>query len=606
MMFLNKMQFTASVMIIKALLFLSLFSFSQSNNEIGKIKVVYHFADEEHQFLLPSLGLETTFASNNKAVEYIKKIPSQLQIKGYAAVSLDTFVVMQDEISVQLFLGAQYHVATLRVTAPDSLLISSLPPFKKNHSDLRTIASVQNLQQQILNYLENNGYPFARVNLDSIEFHDDEVTAQLKIDKGIFYKIDSIRIFGNNVIDNKVLQHYVNIKNGTPYSKEKLELADKALLQWPFIKRVQPSDVTLLGTGAVLNMYLQSKKSSYFNFLLGVQPSAAYQKKYALTGDVNLCLNNFFLRGESIVLKWQQLQPQSPRLQLGFSQAYILQSDVGADFQFEMFKKDSNFLQWNTNIGIQHLVSLHNKFKAFLTFQNFNLLEGAIDTNVIKAVKKLPPNIDLHSSGIGLSFESSRLNNVLNPLQGNEINILFSVGQKKIRKNETILKLTDPLFNYQTLYDSFQLKTYQIICKLAAAQYFKINNFSTYKLAVKSGIFHSPVISRNELFQIGGNRILRGFDEESIYATQYLVLTNEYRFLISQSSFLSFFVDMATVRKKYQTVDINNNFISGGLGLVFETKVGLLNFTYAMGSRKDIQLKWRDASKIHVGFINYF
>jgi hemolysin activation/secretion protein len=61
------------------------------------------------------------------------------------------------------------------------------------------------------------------------------------------------------------------------------------------------------------------------------------------------------------------------------------------------------------------------------------------------------------------------------------------------------------------------------------------------------GVLSSPNIFRNELFQIGGYRLLRGFDEESIFATQYGVGTVEYRFLSGLNSYFFAFADIGWV-----------------------------------------------------------
>ncbi|MBK6634107.1 MAG: BamA/TamA family outer membrane protein [Chitinophagaceae bacterium] len=177
---------------------------------------------------------------------------------------------------------------------------------------------------------------------------------------------------------------------------------------------------------------------------------------------------------------------------------------------------------------------------------------------------------------------------------------------KNIKKNNEILGLQDPNFDYASLYDSVKARSYQFRVKLGAAHYFPVGKQATVKAAVQGGLFISPSTFRNELFQIGGYKLLRGFSEESIYATQYAVLTAEYRYRLALNSFIFGFVDGGLVKNKYQSVDLNNNFIGIGLGMAFETKFGLLNISYAAGKRNDVKLNLREASKIHFGYVNYF
>jgi hemolysin activation/secretion protein len=107
------------------------------------------------------------------------------------------------------------------------------------------------------------------------------------------------------------------------------------------------------------------------------------------------------------------------------------------------------------------------------------------------------------------------------------------------------------------------------------------------------------------LFQIGGFRLLRGFDEESIFASAYAVATMEYRLLIGLNSYLYAFTDGGWVRNKSQVANTTNNFIGAGLGMAIETKAGIFNITFAAGKRNDVPLNLRQ-SKIHFGYVNFF
>ncbi len=165
---------------------------------------------------------------------------------------------------------------------------------------------------------------------------------------------------------------------------------------------------------------------------------------------------------------------------------------------------------------------------------------------------------------------------------------------------------SNPAFSFNSLYDSLQLKSYQVRVNVLAAHYFAAGKKSAIKTALNAGIIQSTNIFRNELFQIGGYRLLRGFDEESIYANEYGVLTAEYRYLVGINSYLFGFFDVGMARTNFQAVDFTNTFTGVGLGLTFETKSGLLNLSYAVGKRSDVNFNIRESSKIHFGYVNYF
>jgi outer membrane protein assembly factor BamA len=563
--------------------------------------------DKDSSFNLQALKFQTSFNSQAQAVDYTARLPQLLASKGYPLASIDSSWATDTALYIHLYLGTKFNWVQLSTAGIERKALEQSGYISKNYPGKPVnLLQLQGLEQRLLNYYENEGYPFAAVYLDSVQIDTSSISASMKVDKGILYHIDSIRIVGKAKMNNYFLQRHLGIANGSVYNKGKLKEVDKRMLELPFLSSLQPSDLTMLGTGAVLNLYLQPKKSSQVNFLVGFLPSANDTKKLQLTGDVNLDLKNLLGGGEGILLKWQQLQPKSPRLNLGYNQPYIFRSPFGFDLLFDLFKKDSSFLQVNAQVGLQYVLSATQTGKLFVQWQSNSLLEGAIDTSVIKAEKKLPPNIDVNSTNVGLNYEWNKTNYRFNPRYGNEVSLITSIGIKNVKRSNDILNISDPGFNYASLYDSIKLRSYQLRARLAAAHYFPMGKASTLKMAAHTGFYNSPAIFRNELFQIGGYKLLRGFDEESIYATRYAVATAEFRLLVSLNSYLFFFTDAGLTRNKYQNVDVKNNFISAGVGILYEAKFGLLNLSYAMGRRDDVKFNIREASKLHFGYINYF
>ncbi len=574
---------------------------------LQKYQLHIQLVDKDTTFNLQALQLQTAFNDVLECRNYINTITTVLSSKGYPTASVDSIWEDTASANIRLFLGRQYHWVKLATDSLEKRAVDESGYFEKNFSNkLLNIQQLQAVQFRILNYYEKNGYPFAQVFLDSVRLQEDNINAMLKVTRGPLYFIDSIRVYGKAKISKNFLNHYLGIPKHSLYNKEKLEQVSKKILELPYLQEEQPGDISMLGTGAVLNLYLAPKKSSQFNFLIGILPAADQGSKFQLTADVNLNLKNALNGGESILLNWQQLQKKSPRLNLGYQQPYIFNSNFGFDFLFDLFKKDSTFLQVNGQVGLQYLLTANQTGKFFVQWQNSFLLANGVDTNQVKATKKLPVNIDVSTASFGIEYELVKTDYRINPRSGNEIKITALAGIKNIKRNNDILSIKDPSFNYASLYDSLKERSYQFRIKLMAAHYFPLRKQTTFKTAVNAGIYNSQSIFRNELFQIGGYRLLRGFDEESIYATAYAVATAEYRIRVSLNSYFFGFVDGGAVKNKYQNVNLNNTFISTGLGLALETKLGLLNVSYAIGKRDDIKFNIREASKIHFGYVNYF
>ena len=587
-----------------------LFSFLNANAQATKTlpyQLHIKFVDKDSSFNLQPLKLQTGFANKAQCSSYINGLTSLLSSKGYPTASVDSISEKENFTLIHLFLGKQYQWIKLNPEGIEKAAMDESRFKEKDYAGkLLNIQQLLALQERILNYYENNGYPFAEIFLDSIRLDDEKMEALLKVNKGLLYHVDSIRVLGKAKISKKFLSHYLAIPNNSLYSKVKLQQVGMRMLELPYLQEVQPNDITMLGSGSILNLYLAPKRSSQANFLIGFLPSAGATGKLQLTADVNLDLKNALNNGETILFKWQQLQPKSPRLNMGFQQPYIFNSNFGFDFLFDLFKKDSTFLQVNALAGLQYLLSVNQSGKIFIQWQNSFLLGTGVDTNLVKATKKLPPNIDVKAVNVGLEYDWNKTDYRLNPRKGNELKITASVGIKNIKRNNEILSLKDPVFNYASLYDSVKARAYQFRLKAAVAHFFPVGKQATVKTAFSGGMFISPSTFRNELFQIGGYKLLRGFSEESIYATQYAVVSAEYRYLLALNSYMFGFADAGWVKNKYQSVNLNNNFIGAGIGLAFETKFGLLNISYAAGKRNDVKLNLREASKIHFGYVNYF
>jgi outer membrane protein assembly factor BamA len=560
--------------------------------------------------LIQSLGLQTSFNSMPDCSDYIYKISGILAGKGYPAVSVDSMYFDSTAAHINLFLGPRYKWVEINTDSVERKALDAIDWNDKQFSNRKmNLDDLQRRQQQLLNYYQNTGYPFAEIKLDDIRIESDTIKAGLHVNKGILYHIDSIKVYGKVKIKNLFLQRFLGVSNGGLYDSKKLQDVSQRLLELPYLTEQRPADLTMLGTGAILNLYLTSKRSSQVNFLIGFLPGDNVTGKSQLTGDIHLDLKNSLGAGESVLLNWQQLQPKSPRLNLGYQHPYIFNSAFGVDFAFDLLKKDSSYLQLNLQLGLQYILSANHSGKIFFQNQRAYLLQGGYDTNQIKVSKVLPGNIDVNANNIGINYEWTNTNYKFNPRTGNEIGIISAIGLKKITKNNDITNLKDPAnpdFNFSSLYDSLKLKTYQLRFIVKAAHYFPSGKKSTLRTAFSGGIFYSQNIFRNELFQIGGYRLLRGFNEESIYATRYGVFTAEYRFLTGINSFLFGFTDVGFTKTLYQSVNFTNTFTSAGLGLSFETKFGLLNVSYAIGKRDDVKFDLRNASKIHFGYINYF
>lgn len=556
------------------------------------------------------IGRVREFSDKEECLQFLQnQLVLSLQKKGYLAASLDTMLVGEQSTTASIYLGLRYQWGEIIV---DSALLSILK-FQKaewiaTSGTPLSVESVVDAKEQLLKMLEERGYPFAVVRLDSSYFKENQLYARLMAEPGPLYHIDSITIQGKLRIKKQYLQRYLGIGRGEVYQRSKLDGVSGRLASLNFLKESRPWDMQLLGTGSVLNLYLEPKQNNRFNLLAGLMPSnQQVGGKLRLTGEAELDLKNTFGGAENLFLSWQQLQVKSPRLQVGFQKPYLFNTNAGIDFSFNLLKKDSSFITLNTAIGVGYEINSRQRAKIFFQQFSSNLID--VDTNRIRQTKRLPAYLDVRTSSIGIDINYSGTDVKFNPMKGLELSFRITGGVRKLLRNNAIdMMKSDALggsFDYSTLYDTVKLATSQFRFTTKGDLFHKLGRQSTLKTGFQGGWINGKKLFLNELYQVGGIKTLRGFDEESLFASEYLIATIEYRYLLGQNSYLFTFVDGAHIRQRAGSQPVNEFYASTGLGLSFETKSGIFSMAYAVGKRSEQPINFRE-SKIHFGFVSLF
>ena len=320
----------------------------------------------------------------------------------------------------------------------------------------------------------------------------------------------------------------------------------------------------------------------------------------------SLDLKNSFGNAERIFLQWQQLQIKSPRLNVAYSQPYMFGTSFGMESQFGLFKKDSSFLQIKATMAITRQgLNNHTTTLGFSYFQN-TLLEGAADTNRLIQTQKMPDDIDSKSMNLMLGFSGRTTNHPENPNKGCEYQQTVWVGNRKVIENQTLLSVKGKENFVRKFYDSVGANTYQVKYIGSIQKYIPLGKYSVLMFGSQLGYYQSRHIFRTDLFQIGGNRLLRGFDEESIFANRYAVFTAEYRLQLSELGYAQIFTDMGMVNNQLKLTGQNTRYTGMGIGMVYPTENGRLRISLAVGNRSDVPFVLRQSVRIHLGYVNYF
>ena len=482
-------------------------------------------------------------------------------------------------------------------------IVSEIPELEGN---VILIKEFNKLNENILRYCENNGYPFAVCFLDSINFlQHDSISARLNIRLNKKFYFDTVKIVSKLELSQKYLENFLDIKKGDVFDREKVNSIPKLIDNIPFVKLKDPPGLFFSGDKVSVNLDLEPQQVNRFDFLLGLQRVQNSQiNKYKLTGDVLIEMLNKLGRGERIFFNYKNLSKGTQELKIQANYPYILNLPFGIDTRFEIFLNESEYRDVNTSIGLLYLLPGNNNLKFYWDNKTSRVL--TLDSFSILSSGKLPDKLDIANNNLGLSFEFTKLDYNFNPSVGYMIIFDGNTGLRKMIRNQQILDLKNERTDFRNAYDSLKINTYGFNARLAVDWYFRISRNFVLKLGNKTGMkYAQEKIYKNELFRLGGLRLLRGFNENSILADIYSVSTFEFRLLISRNSNMYIFSDLALIRDPFLNQKNWDYPYGVGAGINFDTKGGLLQLVAGIGSQYGNPLNFKNPN-VHIGYTSLF
>ncbi|MBL7951329.1 MAG: BamA/TamA family outer membrane protein [Flavobacteriales bacterium] len=509
-----------------------------------------------------------------------------LQSKGYLEASCDTCFTTGDTSHCPIALGHVYRWAKLSANGVPAEIASEAGFRERLYTDAPIDArKVGALLGSLLEKSENMGHPFAKVWLDSLRPEAQGLSAVVRLDQGRLVRYDSVVVRGNVRTSTRYLQASLGIKPGDLYNESLLAAVERRSKELPFVTQKQRPYVQFTPESTKLFLFLEPKKASSINGILGLQPDAL-TGKVNLTGDLDLRLRNALRRGEAIELNWRRLQNATQDLKVHGNLPFAFNTPFGLDASLKLFKRDTTFLEVTSRIGVEYLMAQGDKVILFLNSKSSDRL----GSNVI-----LQPglaDVKLMSYGLGLSRQ--RFDYRLNPRRGHSLELEGSAGRK--RTSQAV---------FGALEVAPQINTVQLEVIGTAIAHVAVGKRSTFRFVAQGGRMQNDDLYVNELYRMGGLKTLRGMDEASIFCSSYLIGTAEYRFVFEENSNFFVFADQAWWERSTQEAFATDTPMGFGAGTTFETKAGLFSLTYALGQQFDNPVALR-GGKVHFGFVSLF
>jgi outer membrane protein assembly factor BamA len=440
------------------------------------------------------------------------------------------------------------------------------------------------------------GYPFASVGLTNIEWAGPgALTAGVDVRTGPLIRVGQVGVPDGVRVRNIFLQRYLGLVTGEVYSQRRVRRLRERLAQLPYVTMAGDPRISFRDSLAFIDLPLQRRPASRFDFVIGVLPNSSNDGNLLITGELNGELYNGFGQGERLAARFEQLRPQTQELQVAVDYPFLFGLPFGFEGELELYRRDTSFLNLNWRLAGTYLREGNDRLSAFWE-QRQTIVPGVDSARLVNGV--LPDTLGVSRSFFGLQLRRTRTDRRFSPRRGYALDVSGAAGFRRLR-NVTIRGEVG---------DSLRRRTAQFQLTAAADFYLDPLAGTVLYFGLRSqALISDRDVLANEQFRIGGASLLRGFDEQQLFATDYQMLTAEFRLLLGERAFLYTFVDAARVNERsVARPERPINYPLGlGAGVNFETRAGIFGLSLALGRQRN-QAFDLGAPKVHLGYVSVF
>lgn len=398
--------------------------------------------------------------------------------------------------------------------------------------------------QETVQYFQNSGHPFVKVQWTNIELVKDTMKAVLKIEKGNIKTINKIIIEPYTQFPTKFLKNYFEIQNGDLFNEQIIRNMAEKSAHLSLINSIKPPEVTFTQDTTYLFLFWEKAKKNSIDGLMGVSNT---EQKFKLNGHLNLRLLNAFNKGEHISLEWLSDGNRSQVLNSKVILPYFVKTPFDVELGFEMYRKDTTFMTTKTQTGILY------------HWNRYNAL----------GIKWLHHSSTVVQETILSDFEN---------YTGNFYGINYSLNLAYIGNK----MLTHKLHFENDFYRGKRNQENQYLLQSDLSYMVDINDFHYITFRNQAGYLQSNHLFENELFRIGGIQNSRGFKEKSIPCSLFNTIWIDYHYFDTKVTELSLLTDVSFLRpSNLQNVTL----YSLGVGFKNLTPQGLFDISYCIGNQ---------------------
>ena len=439
----------------------------------------------------------------------------------------------------------------------------------KSENGLIEFDQIEIVAMEVSKKLSEKGFPFAKVSFKNHELNQSIILkSNLIIDYGIRRYLDKVIIRGYENFPKNFIKNIFRIKKNKFLDIDKAANLSKLIDNSNFAINTRDPEILFTNDSTSLFLYLKKVRKNSFDGFISFD-SDENSGKINIQGYAKISLINTFNAGEKINIDFKSQKNQDRSLNSNVIFPYFFGSPFNLNYSLNLIQKDSSYNSNENSIDVE--LNL-NKVIVGIGFQK-NESNSSVQTQFVENFSSKLFNVsseyfipDLDDKLISEKFKLS---------------VRYGSG-KKIQQNNT------------TLLNKYKLELIK-----------KFNFSSRFKF--KSSIIREKINSKNlvlnELIRFGGSKSIRGFDDNSIFADGYTLLTTNFNFYLNDTLYIYSIFDLANYTNNI--LGLNEDIYSGGIGFSTVTENGIISINYCKGNNWGNSFNLKNA-KINVIFTTFF
>lgn len=528
---------------------------------------------QAEQQIIDSLNYQKIHHSQKSLSVTSNNVQAALIKIGYITAHIDEYTMLNDTLA-KANAKLDYKINSVLIYK-EIISTEAKNGIQKTDSVLIPFSKVESYLQNYTKRLELQGYSMAKVQLYNFRESGQMLIADLKVDTGKIRQINEIVINGYESFPKGHRKNIERLFKNSTFTQKNIERLRKEFDKFPFVQQTKNPEILFTIDTTKVYVYLEKANSNKFDGIVGFSNDEE-SSNLIFNGYLDLQLNNALKTGETFELYWKSDGQKQTTFKSSIELPYIFKSPFAVKASLNIFKQDSTFQNTKTAIEAGYYVSYNKRL-----FAGYQSTESSDIQNLNSSVLK-----DYASTFFTAAFEYSDYRPELFLFPYKTIfNIKTGIGQRSSKAEKVPQVFIESNFEHS----------------------FYLNNKNIFWLKNTNYFLQSKEYIVGELYRFGGSRSIRGFTENMLQGNLALLLSTEFRHLLSPTLYAHSIIDYGFYADESQLIrrQSNNSLVGLGLGFGISTKLGLFNLSYANGFLTNEAIDLQN-SIVHISFNTKF